>query len=820
MLLNKTYLPLALSIPALISLAACGGGGGGGGVVVTGPTDLDYGTAAVTLGRGIPMAAITPTVTGTVDTYTVSAGALPAGLALDAATGVISGVPTGIQAATLATVSATETGVGSDTFDLTFTVNAPAARALYSLSEDEGLLTTHHIHPTEGFLGARGYLGGLNSPRALTLTPDLEYLYVVNFANGMINAFDVDPISAELTELVTSPETMIGGVGLNPASVVTSPGGEFLFVADRLAAGISRFSIDAAGDLTELGAGPFTGNLLQAQNLVSLRRGGDDFLYVLAPGETDAVVAFSVDAAGALVEIDRETAGPTPADMTATPEGDLLYVLNQNDSTISGYAVGSDGLLTEVVGSPFSTIAGLTTFPLSIEVTSDGTNAFLYTTDNDGEITQSAIGAGGALTLVGSGVISGAGANYRGMAATPAADQLFVMDAGLDEIHSYDADASGALSLHPSLPRMRAQGDFLVGTILPSLDTPVWSTDSLYAAVKSGSVAQLTVDATGALDPITPLLVATTSDTEAVVMNPKLDTLYATNPGDATNTVMSIPIQGDLSLDGANLAGSGATSNDANFLDIDPNGKFLYMLANAMSVSPYPIGATGLLGAQGATAATGATPLDIEVSPTGEFAYVTNFAGSTVSQFNIDLATGAVTQMSAPTVSAGTGPRSVAIHPSGRYAYVSAFGVSGPDVGDKVGQYLVTPGTGALLLMSPASVGASPDPGAVMCTPNGKFLVVANSASGTSSIDVYAINTDPGNLVSDGTLSGPVSSAAVPDLAQTLEISADGSTVYVGSNSAGTIQAYSISAAGLLSSLDAETIGGTVRSIDAKKSLQ
>ncbi|MCP4793218.1 MAG: lactonase family protein, partial [Actinomycetia bacterium] len=496
-----------------------------------------------------------------------------------------------------------------------------------------------------------------------------------------------------------------------------------------------------------------------------------------------------------------------------------LYVLNQNDSTISGYDIGNDGLLTELAASPFNTVAGLTTFPLSLEITSDGTATYLYTTDNNGDITQSTINGAGTPTLIGAGSVNGPGANYRGLVGSPDADHLYVIDQGLDEVHTWNADGTGALEWHPTLGRVRVAGNHLNVALLPSVTTPIWGTSALYAAVKSGNAAQLTVDGTGAMDPITPLLVPTTSDTEALVVHPDHDMVYVTNPGDATNPVMSIPIQGDLSLDGASLAGSAAVGNQANFMALTPGGDHALVLAQTGTLSAYPIGATGLLGAQGASVVTGTIPLGVAVDATGQNAYVANFGSNTVSLYDLDLATGALAAKAPATVAAGSSVRAVATHPSGRYVYATAMGAAGPG-GDLIGQYVIDPADGQLILNTPPSVGAGADPGPMACTPNGSFLLVGTSAAGSASIDVYEINTDPTNLTNDGTLTGPVSTAAVPDVAQAITISADGSTVYVGSNTAGTIQAFSISATGVLTPLDGETIGGVVRDVGVRTTMQ
>jgi len=97
------------SVTSLVLLmVACGGGSGGGGAVggATGgvdrsmpaPSGLLYhegnyqGAILVSLDVGRPFSLDRPTVNGTVTNFSVSP-ALPAGVSLDPATGVISGTP-------------------------------------------------------------------------------------------------------------------------------------------------------------------------------------------------------------------------------------------------------------------------------------------------------------------------------------------------------------------------------------------------------------------------------------------------------------------------------------------------------------------------------------------------------------------------------------------------------------------------------------------------------------------------------------------------------------------------------------------------------
>ena len=106
-------------------LQACGGGGGGGGPPpppppVTSPSALSYAAPPVyTVNTAIT--AMSPTVTGAPTGYTVSP-TLPAGLALNGQTGVISGTPMAVTASANYQVTASNSG-GSTSTTLSITVN-------------------------------------------------------------------------------------------------------------------------------------------------------------------------------------------------------------------------------------------------------------------------------------------------------------------------------------------------------------------------------------------------------------------------------------------------------------------------------------------------------------------------------------------------------------------------------------------------------------------------------------------------------------------------------------------------------------------------
>lgn len=89
---------------------------------ISAPTSLTYGGTSFIYITGVAVTPLLPVVTGVVTSYSVLP-ALPAGLSLNSATGIISGSATATQGAILHTITATN-AVGTTTASITITVNA------------------------------------------------------------------------------------------------------------------------------------------------------------------------------------------------------------------------------------------------------------------------------------------------------------------------------------------------------------------------------------------------------------------------------------------------------------------------------------------------------------------------------------------------------------------------------------------------------------------------------------------------------------------------------------------------------------------------
>jgi uncharacterized repeat protein (TIGR01451 family) len=125
-------IPIAASLTALVLVVAVSGCGGGSGGGTAPPSNLTYSTNPATYTKGVPIAANTPSSSGgAVASYSVSP-ALPAGLAVNTSTGVITGTPTAVTATASYTVTASNSG-GRTTASVSVTVNdAPPSNLTYS----------------------------------------------------------------------------------------------------------------------------------------------------------------------------------------------------------------------------------------------------------------------------------------------------------------------------------------------------------------------------------------------------------------------------------------------------------------------------------------------------------------------------------------------------------------------------------------------------------------------------------------------------------------------------------------------------------------
>lgn len=172
-------------------------------------------------------------------------------------------------------------------------------------------------------------------------------------------------------------------------------------------------------------------------------------------------------------------------------------------------------------------------------------------------------------------------------------------------------------------------------------------------------------------------------------------------------------------------------------LVIHPSSKFLYAAnAGESDVSLFTISSAGALTEQIPRTPVGSTPKVLAMDPAGSYLYVANAGDRSVSVFSIDPTKGAlssVAQTSGPTVPLGIAPINMQVSPSGTFLYVTGEGQPG---------YIevFTLSSGVLTPLSPTSFFfTGTNPYGLAISPNGNYLYTANNIE--NSISEFTIST-------------------------------------------------------------------------------
>ena len=265
----------------------------------------------------------------------------------------------------------------------------------------------------QGFLAVAASLAVGFSITSCSPSDTIDYLFVTSNSaaaaggNGQVSSYHVDSQSGAISPVAGSP---VDSQGANPVAEVAAPNGQYLYVANHGNNTIAQFVIGTDGQLsfghkyTTPGSEPIALAINTAGTLLFV-------LDYYGPGFSDAapgpgvLVVYPVNADGTLGTavasggLSYSTLQCFPTGVAVSANGNLVYVSNTNSvivttapptttlppatpascpsqGTISGFTVGSAGVLTTIPGSPFA--AGTT--PTGIAV--DLTNRFLYTTDS------------------------------------------------------------------------------------------------------------------------------------------------------------------------------------------------------------------------------------------------------------------------------------------------------------------------------------------------------------------------------------------------------------------------------------------------------
>jgi 6-phosphogluconolactonase len=295
--------------------------------------------------------------------------------------------------------------------------------------------------------------------------------------------------------------------------------------------------------------------------------------------------------------------------------------------------------------------------------------------------------------------------------------------------------------------------------------------------------------------------------------------VYATLPETSQLAVYrEDPYSGTLT----ELSGTPYTVGDgANSVVIHPSGKFLYVANPGQledDISLFDIAGNGTLAEVAPRTPTGPNatqPSLLVMDPAGNYLYVMNKLSDNISVFSIDSSTGALTQITEPGTQqpypnslGGLTPLNMALSPSGDFLYVSVAGGQGGNISiGSIESFSVN--AGVLTFLSPpysliSAEGANPYGLAI--DPSGSYLYVANT--GSQSISIFSIASS-GSSAPAGALLNNVQGSPLDDIYNdpfALLLDSQGQYLYVANQGSSNVAVYSIdSSTGLPAALTTST---------------
>lgn len=764
------------------ALASCGGGGGGSSGV-----PLAWTLPALRVGFALPATA--PAVSFAATAYSVSAGALPPGIELDAVTGELSGRPLA-AGATLATLEATD-GTTTVSADLAFDVELPPAsrHALVAAGGAAGTLSALALDAGGGLPRHAGHATAGDTPVAVAVALDGSLAWTANAGSDDVSAFAVDGTGA-LTEVAGSPFA----TSADPRDVAVDP---LLATAWVLCGAggspvVRPHSIAADGALTALPSGPVAAGAAAERILVEpLGR----FVYVSFGGAAGMVQSYAVQPTGALVAGAAAMAGDTPAALAATPDGAFLYAANRGSDDVSGYSIDAGTGALAPLGARTALSGGTT--PVDLAVTDDG--GLLIVSQLGGVVEVFAIAADGSLASRGSLVTGATGA----VAVVAGGAQALALDPSADELAPVDLAADGTPSL-PTVRRLRLRDAPADVALVPGLAALSVRSEHLYASsAGDDEVHAFALGADGTPNELASSPVATGASPNWAEVHPRLAALYSVNQSGFANSVEVFSLAADGAPTSVQMADQGGIT--AWSLHFERSGRFAFGINSSPGeVVPWSVAADGTLAANGAAVSLGAMaiPGAAAVDPTGAWLYVPRSGDDLVSQLAIDPGTGLVAPLGTPTVATGSAPISVAVDPTGRFAYVACIGIP-----DEIRGYAVDSDTGELTELAASPFAVMGQPLDLLPSPDGRFLWAAHFGT-ADAIETFAIDVDPTNGTEDGALSS-IDLLPLLDPPFKLRASASGDRLYASQSSvAGKVATFAVTN-GVPSPLDLDAAGAS-----------
>lgn len=336
------------------------------------------------------------------------------------------------------------------------------------------------------------------------------------------------------------------GPGLAPLNVPISPTPIlFIYIVGQDTQQISGFAVNSGDQISPLAPASTATTLQPASVLVHPSK---NFLFVANFGSDDVTTYKRNSTTGVITPLG--IAAPTPVGtgpiaLATDPKGQFLYVLNQGSSTaapsISAFSINTTtGVLTELAGSPFPTVATPTAFAVS------QSSSFLYVANGTaGTISAFGMGSDGTLSPVTGSpfVAAGTTPNISWVSVDPKGRFVYGADSLNNTIVGFSIQSDGSLSPLTNSP-FPLDGSNPAAMTIDSTGSFLYVADQqtvAFSTVITGSVSALTIQSSGQVVPLpeSPFSVGNTGST-FVAIDPTNKFLFNTNRTSGEVTVWTI----------------------------------------------------------------------------------------------------------------------------------------------------------------------------------------------------------------------------------------------------------------------------------------
>lgn len=230
------------------------------------------------------------------------------------------------------------------------------------------------------------------APTALAVTPNNSYLYVGSAAGG-IYVYTIGTNGAIAIANNGSPVA----TGVAPSVLRVDPTGKYLLAGGALVGTVAVFQIGSGGSLTAISSSFVTLNATLPVNDMQITPGGG---LVFVSCGTAGIYTLSLNtSSGALAQVKGVLSPKQSSDavygMAVTPSGSFLLAAETGIGAVRVFAIGSDGSLSEVSGSPVAVATG----PYGVLVDSSGSYAYV-TSRPSGTVSGFLLSNTGALTPI------------------------------------------------------------------------------------------------------------------------------------------------------------------------------------------------------------------------------------------------------------------------------------------------------------------------------------------------------------------------------------------------------------------------------------